>query len=803
VSVQPRNDVESYLRSADYNLINSESGFIVADKPGVGGDRDTLLVWLPAQIYPLSPRRPFSQFEPSLVDKIEAAVAQYPDARYTILVDSREGISRTFSEIVSGHGVKIRVPVEFFDAPFRYEESRDAASALKELRDPSLLTKRVAQPYSQTGLGSTSHDGPDLLEVLREDISLLEGPCIRFTVGNAGAGKSVLFESLFAILYRDFVDDKGRRIQSRRPIPFVPQHLRSTYTIRTLALVDSFLRSEVAAPVSRDTLEWMLVNGHCFWMFDGLDELYSGDPEFFDYLLDLLTRPGSRAQILVCARDSLMSSNDAFVQFIKGFSPSSDPSVKIYTLKDWHRDSKRYFAWLELAGRAPGNNEADPPPVAKFVAAVEATENIRTLSGVPYYCALLMERYKEGDSLKIRDEFTLLSDVISSLQEREVGKGLILLDAFEKNGLDDLLETIAADFCINNYAGTLTDDIRVYSEMVLRQDVTDEKRQKLITSLVQFPLFVSAERPGIVSFKHELLAEYLYGRQLAKSVSSDPVRAVSKLMNRPKFSDTLAFRYLVERTHENVQARAAILDKLVNDPPPDKQWRILLQLWLSSTPTPVRPPPGDFFEGRDLSGIKFANVHLSERSFRGANLTDVIFTECVLAQAKFEGARLVGTRFDRLDADALRAAQFGNIDNFEYIYSGSRLIEDRETMRRWMQERTGIIEPGADPCSTTLQLRELFGKYMHEDGSARRDELPYNALIRGRVHAGAPTSADCVAECIRHTFLNPPDYRNRVRRPSGDRYNELVRFMRDWNLSADLTTMLDKLCPVKGCGHIP
>jgi hypothetical protein len=129
-------------------------------------------------------------------------------------------------------------------------------------------------------------------------------PCIRFIVGNAGAGKSVLFQGLFAILYRHFIDLKIKLTLSPRPIPFIPQHLRSTYTIRTLALVDSFLRSDVAAPVSRETLEWMLTNGHCIWMFDGLDELYSGDPEFFDYLLDLLTRPDSHAQILVCARDS-------------------------------------------------------------------------------------------------------------------------------------------------------------------------------------------------------------------------------------------------------------------------------------------------------------------------------------------------------------------------------------------------------------------------------------------------------------------------------------------------------------------
>ena len=431
MGAQSQQDVESYLRSADYNLLNTEPGFIVADKPGVGGDRDTLLVWLPTEIYP---GKSFGQFEPSLADKIEDAVERHPDARYTVLVDSLEGISRTFSEIASGHGVKIRVPVQFFDAPFRAEESPEAASAIKDLRDLSHFTKRVPQPYSQQGTSSASDGGPDLLTDLREEITSLNSPRIRFIVGPAGAGKSVLFHGLFAILYRDFIELKNKLSLSRRPIPFIPQHLRSTYTIRTVALVDSFLRSDVAAPVSRDTLEWMLTNGHCIWMFDGLDELYSGDPEFFDYLLDLLTRPSSRAQILVCARDSLLSSNDTFVQFLKSFPPGSDSSVKIYRLKDWDRWSKRYFAWLGFIDRAPGKNEPDPGPVSTFLSAVEATQSIRVLSGVPYYCSLLLERNKQGESLKYENEFELLSEVITSIQTREVAKGVILPDAFEEGG---------------------------------------------------------------------------------------------------------------------------------------------------------------------------------------------------------------------------------------------------------------------------------------------------------------------------------------------------------------------------------
>jgi hypothetical protein len=124
-------------------------------------------------------------------------------------------------------------------------------------------------------------------------------------------------------------------------------------------------------------------------------------------------------------------------------------------------------------------------------------------------------------------------------------------------------------------------------------------------------------------------------------------------------------------------------------------------------------------------------------------------------------------------------------------------------MRRWVREQTGLVEAGADPCPTALQLREWFGKYVHDDDTGRRDELPLNALTRGRVHPGAPMAADCVNACIRHEFLGALNYRNRVRRATGDAYNGIVEFVQEWQLSTELRAMIDELCPIRGCRHIP
>ena len=74
--------VEGYLRSAGYNILNTEKGFIVADQPGMAGDRDTLLVWIPSDLFP---GRAFEHIEVQLLNKIDSA------ARSTLTEVSKRG----------------------------------------------------------------------------------------------------------------------------------------------------------------------------------------------------------------------------------------------------------------------------------------------------------------------------------------------------------------------------------------------------------------------------------------------------------------------------------------------------------------------------------------------------------------------------------------------------------------------------------------------------------------------------------------------------------------------------------------
>jgi len=66
------------------------------------------------------PGKRFVQLEPTLLSRLEHDPKRHPDARYTNLVESLEGISRNDTEMVSARGIKIGVTPQF-DAALRAE----------------------------------------------------------------------------------------------------------------------------------------------------------------------------------------------------------------------------------------------------------------------------------------------------------------------------------------------------------------------------------------------------------------------------------------------------------------------------------------------------------------------------------------------------------------------------------------------------------------------------------------------------------------------------------------------------------
>lgn len=700
--------------------------------------------------------------------------------------------------------MRIRVPIQFFDAPFKWEEAREAASAMKALSDPESLIRRVPQPYHALVNAEPEQEGEDLLPALFGEMNIGSEPRLRIVVGAAGAGKSVLYQALFSKAYGRFQEVKAAQQLSARPIAFIPDYLREAIALRTEALVESFLRTEVAAPVRLAAFEWMLVNGLTSWLFDGLDELYSGDPDFFEYLLDLLTRPGSRAQILLCARDSLLTSSAGFARFLDQFPPSQVGIVRVYRLKDWEHSTKRAFAWVSFEGRLPREGDQDSNAVNKFISAISKSASLRALSAVPYYCGLLAEECEAGTLTDVEQDYVLIERAISGIVKREISKGLLSLDQFEPDGLLEWLRTIAWEFYQSEFKGLPRADIEEYGNLVLRPELSPSERKEALTTLAQFPLFSPGLKPGLVNFKHELIAEFLAGAHLSRRIRSSPAWVAQTLGTRIDFAGSLIARFIASGLAGKQENLEAITQALRTEALPGRAFPNLLQILLLARPEGnLLKTSGIPLEGRDIRYVQFSNMDLTGISFRNCDLSDTTFKACDLKDALFEGACMSGTRFEDFTPERMTDARFGGLERFEFIYAGRQRIDSIKSMSDWLRKMTGRIEDPQEACAAAMQVRTLFLKFVHPNGQARCDELREIALGRGKKYAGAPSPQECLRASIKAGYLQEPDWRTRVKRAPGDRYTERVHFIRDWKLAPLMKQLLDSICAKPSCKHLP
>jgi len=791
---------QEYLQSAGFALLDLRDGFAVADKLGFGGDRDTRLLW----VFPRDVSvHAIPEEERRLLHEFEETISQYPQAKCTLLSHTLEGFSNDFRREAKRLRVKLAVPIQFFDAPFRIEEAPQHASAISDLRERGASLKRVPQPYQIVEGGEAKGEGADLLSPLYDHVKGLGKAGLHVVVGAAGMGKSVLFECLFSRGYAQFLDAKRGLRAAARPLPLIPEHLRGTQALRVRDLVDSFLRTDVAAPVPPDTLEWMVVNGFATPMFDGLDELYVGDPDFYMYLVDLLTRPCSQARILLFARDSLLTSCQAFANFLEDFPPGGESGITIYRLKDWDHSSKRAFAWLSFEGHFPEEGASDPAPVSQFLMACGQSEALRALSSFPYYCSLLVDEFKKGGVSDFADDCALVDRAVSGIVAREVHKGLLREDDLVPGGLSEWLETLALDLYEQDFRGLLTDDLAEYAQLVLKGNLTEGRRQETILTLVRFPLLSGGSKSGLITFKHELIAEYLAARHLLRHVTSRPAWVAQRLGQRIDLADSLIARYIARQLPQVPGGVDAFVESLRTGGLTDDVFRNLLQILLLALPRrDVIRTHGIVLEGRNLSHTKFIEKDLMDLSLRRCDLTEVTFKGCDMRRARLEGANLVGTRFERLLRGGLDGAVFGAFDRFEHIYVDKRRIEDRREFATWVREVTGAEEEVEGPCEAALQLRQLFLKFVHPDGTGRREQVPEQALVRGRRVAGAPSPEDCVSACQRAGYLDAPDFRGRIGRCRGDLYGDIIGFVTEWRLTPHLRSVLNALCRRSGCQHV-
>jgi hypothetical protein len=789
------NLASGYLEAQGYKMVQRQTDFLHGAKPLPGRETHDYLVWVPK----ISRGGSLRTQENPYVSRFLEASKNFPSAARVMLVDTREGLSSSFRSKATKYHVTVRVPVEFFDTPFRSEAitAKGALSVADSIRDSAkeVAQKRMPQPFTVRNRDKQKQ-GSDLLDALFRKImdeqKLGINPSINFIVGPAGIGKSILFNALFRQLYDKFLEYKRQLSLFPRPLPLVPQHLK-TATVRNLrGAVESALHTDFELPIEFPAFEWMLTNGFAMWLLDGLDELMSRDPDFYNNIWELITKPHGTVQptIVICVRDSLLATSDNLRDFCE--DEDLEKFITIYELSPWDVESKRAYAEKVLHP----SSEAE-----RFMQVINTRPELNDLSSNPYYCSLLVDQFEAGDLQESYTESQLLDVALSSIIQREYRKELLDKVLLPETKLLEFLQALAGEDLDTDFQGVDQRTLREYAEIMVPSDMSQQAIDMLITHLVQIAVFSQAAIAGNIRFSQEILEHYLLGQYLFSTFQSDKEQFLQILSKRLIPSDWITLRVLAEKVH----ARRAIKDLLILLEAVglhDNSYRNILQIAAYAVDD-TKGLKHLSLKGHDLTGVKFEDMDFNDVSFRQCDLTRVEFRNCKLQGAQFEGSIIKNTYFLLGDPEALRGATFGNMERvYSLIDERGKLQTEQRFIGKWLHDHTGKRPPLAEPCAAAKQLRILFGKFIYPNGMARCAMLNKRACLSGKEYHDREETLDAA---LRHLYLfeEAERYRERICRCEGDRYQELIGYVKNLSVSPGLERLLNDLCPKKGCSHIP
>ncbi len=779
-------EATTYLKAEGWtvNPNKTDAEFISATRAGFGGGTDQVFVWCPT----IDDIRSWRTSESGMLRRFESEAG--PGQKF-LLVESREGLSSQFQRAArADHNVQIRAPIQFFDAPFKWDAQAvgsgiAASSAASQLHSAGadVARRRTPQPYRDL---VNDTEGPDLLrELVSRFATSTEWtrPVILVTAP-AGFGKSMLFSALYAELYKQFHGAKRAQQRARRPLPLLPEYVAGAAAPTLRGLVEAFIQADIARPIPLPAFEWMMTRGYASWLLDGLDELISRDLGFFEYIVDILTRQAPVApRILICVRDSLLSASQGLRDFLGG----SEGLVQQYRLLPWDRTSISTFARMRLRDRDRCLTEALD------------SESILRLCGTPYYAELLARRVETGEDVRATSlsEIELLGDAVESIVSREYEKDLLSENVVSKEDVLEVVQEAAVMEIESGTRGISVDDISDLAELVLPMDLDEESRDRVENQMVQLSVFQQASERGRVRFAQDVIFEYLIGKRAAQHLRTNPVRFSTLLSWQRLPPDSVALRVLRTLVAQ-FNASEDLQITLSNASASPIAFVNILQVILGM------PNASDMLrevslERQDLSGITFSNLRLDGVSLRGANLEATHFDRCDLSGCDLAEANLHMTRFTGC-GESLSRANFGTLVGFVSARVDSEELIDSvdDFLPRIGRGREGA-EQVLGPCPTAMQLRVLFLKFIRPNGQARRDWLDDKAVLAGRRYV----DPGVVVNAAEHAgFLIRASGRARYERARGELYADMVGFVRALQITTSIRSLLQDTCRIPSCAHI-
>jgi hypothetical protein len=215
---------------------------------------------------------------------------------------------------------------------------------------------------------------------------------------------------------------------------------------------------------------------------------------------------------------------------------------------------------MRLEGMRPKVNEQDTGQVASFMSTVDRSPTLRSLSGLPFYCWVLLEQFRDGSLKEFSDDVAMLDYLIERMVKREIDKGLLDLRLFEADGLEDWLEQIAINYVEDRrYSDIDRNEVVEYGRLVLADGVDEKTQNHILTTLLQFPLFCAGTDSGRVTFAHDLIAQALAAKAYFRRLSRLPAE-VGRRLSHVDLDDPTLLRFIASKMGE--QEEEAVVREL-------------------------------------------------------------------------------------------------------------------------------------------------------------------------------------------------------------------------------------------------
>jgi hypothetical protein len=774
--------VASFLEAEGWDVAADAAGpsELVGTREELGG-QDYVTVWCPSP----TDMEHLRQWEPAMERRFAATVGR--SGKKMLILDLDIGLTRRFRDLCKDNGVDIKAPIALFDRTFAWDDqapkSRRGASAARKLREEGsdIAQRRVRQPYR----GADGNDGDDLLEELArqfEGSAEWARPIILVTAP-AGHGKTWLFRSLFSRLHKHFHEAKVRGENARRPLPLLPDYLQTAKATGLSGLIDEFLRTDVAAPMTRSAFEWMLTNGYGSWLIDGLDEVIARDGNFFEYLDHLILSADKvvTPRILLCVRDSLLSTSESLRTLVNEVGGL----VTTYELQPWPRKSIDSYARMRLT------KEHD----WRMLSWIENRPQVLKLCGTPYYASLVADRVLADAGAGFIDipEPDLVRDAIRAIIEREYTKDL----KEHQLSIDEIQYLIrhAAMLQLQNTPRGIgvkefKDDIGV-----LVSELDEDTQATVVAQVLKLSVFSADALHGHIRFTHDAVQEFLVAEQTLLNFGDRPGPFVDLLDHAEFPADSIALRIIAD--HVDARGAGDELIPLLYRARSGGQTTALRNLVavvirLRDASALLADAP---LAGTDLSGLAFVELSLSNVDLTGATLQSVTFDRCNLTGLTLVDAVMDETRFVHC-RPTLHAPSYGSMRGLISVIVDGERIETPSALVQLIRRAGKRAGASVDPCQSALRLRSLFKAMASPDGRSHRKQR--TSLVKGAANSG---SAAVLEHAIRAGFVSSVHGRASYECVRGPLYQDVVGFVRNLETTPEIIALLDELCSIDGCSH--